>query len=293
MVQFTLDGRDYGLSQRSDPLGITGATTVDQVVQDSLGLVRGTPVTLPGIGTAYLGCAGLQGGSDDGSRRAVPTGPSAVTWTAPGSSYHLTGLPYATEPGGCGLDDPDPSALLALVTVMRYVDGAGWRAFLDEHSDVTDQTIGGVTVPASAPPTTLPEDPPADQRSAEDQIAAVVAGWDHKAADGTYPNLEDGSAKAAEYAEMFATAATQSGADQAADKSGNTTKLSNVHFVTPQRATITMAMGAVLPTGTFTFTQEGEAILQDGRWVVTYRTVTTTLGRACLPPGGYDGCPSR
>ena len=29
----------------------------------------------------------------------------------------------------------------------------------------------------------------------------------------------------------------------------------------------------------------------DGRWVVTYRTVTNTLGRACLPPGGYDGCP--
>jgi hypothetical protein len=89
---------------------------------------------------------------------------------------------------------------------------------------------------------------------------------------------------------MFATAATQSGADQAADRSGNTTSLSSVRFVTPERATITMALGAVLPTGTYTFSQEGEAVLQGGRWVVTYRTVTLTLGRACLPPGGYDGC---
>lgn len=187
---------------------------------------------------------------------------------------------------------PDPS-LVAQMSLLRRVSFAEWSTFLADNGAVrttNPPAPPGVVVPAST--TTVPEDPPADRGSAEDQIAAAVAAWSRPADDGSFPNLEDGTTKAAEYTGLFDTAAKQSGAAQAGDGTGNASRLSRVRFVTPERASITMELTAKLPTGTFTFPQEGEAILQDGHWVVTYRTVTTTLRRACIPPGGYDGCPS-
>lgn len=243
------------------------------------------------FGDTWLSCAGLVSSgsaSPDGSSTSVValTGPATALFAFGGGGAWVSPNTTGTEPGSqpCTAQDP----VLATVDQLRVVGVAEYESFLG-------------TVPASwpeygpatslAPTTTLPEEPPADRASAEEQIRTAVAAWNQTDPDGSFPNLEAGTEKAAEYAELFDTAAKQSGAAQAGDGSGNSNTVTSIRFVTPERAAIVMSLTANLPTGTFTFPQDGEAILQDGRWVVTYRTVINTLRRACTPPGGYDGCP--
>lgn len=242
-------------------------------------------------------------GTASGSGSVVGVEPVRATWGAgyPGATLvPSSDIPFwAQQPPAVEQPCVDPTEPVASLTEqmskLRRVSFAEWAKFLADNGDVrsTDPTAPPAPklVEPSPSTTTVVETPPADRVTAEDQIRAAVADWKRQAADGSFPNLEAGTEKAAEYAEMFDTAARQSGAAQAGDGSGNTNSVTSIRFVDPDRATITMSLTAELPTGTYTFLQEGEAIIEDGRWVVTYRTVTTTLGRACTPPGGYDGCP--
>jgi hypothetical protein len=296
-ITYTIDGREYFLHQSHFQADATQTSMYQEAVDSQRAQLNGTTVDDPTLGTVELLCSVLTRtgvGSADAPLGTVQTaigsarGPTAATWTIGTSTYFLTPNPTGSESTDCGADDPDLEGVLTAARALRYVDDATWEAFVAEHPQE-----GGVVAPATtattAPP---PEEAPADRASAVDQITAAVAAWSAPAADGSFPNLEDGTAKAPEYTELFDTAAKQSGAAQAGDGSGNASRLSRVRFVTPERASITMELTAKLPTGTFTFPQEGEAILQDGHWVVTYRTVITTLRRACIPPGGYDGCPT-
>ncbi len=267
-------------------------------------------VDIPPFGSVAVACsnASISASGDGTSAGTMVTGyrgaPMSM-WMQ--GSYAMNLVPDGNTEDPCtpptGGDLPIVSSTAALRVVEQpawddYIAGLGALVHRIDPSmadSVAQAASGSTMVPSTsiAPSTTVPEQPPTDRASAEEQIAAAVAGFDVQAADGSYPNLEDGATKAAEYQQMFATAARQSGAAAAGDGSGNRTELSRLTFVSPERASITMELTAVLPSGTFTFGQQGEAILQDGRWVVTYRTVITTLGRACTPPGGYDGCPAR
>jgi hypothetical protein len=243
------------------------------------------------FGDTWLSCSGLisaGSASADGSSTTVVTltGPATALFLVGGSGAWVSPNITGNEPASQPCTDQDP--VLGTVDGLRVVGTAEFEQFLGTVPVSTPEYGPATSLSA---PTTLPDDPPADRGSAEEQIRTAVAAWNQTDADGSFPNLEAGTEKSAEYAEMFDTAAKQSGAAQAGDGSGNSNSVSTIRFVTPERAAIVMSLTAKLPTGTFTFPQDGEAILQDGRWVVTYRTVINTLRRACTPPGGYDGCP--
>jgi hypothetical protein len=287
------DGRSWVLRQGlpRQVLDAQGHMPTDDTMAGGPGTVEVAP-----FGTVWLTCAGYASAGD--------TTGSAITWVGPATALFAFGDGAAfVSPNTDGTSGSDAActaddAVVDAVRGLRVVSLAEYEKFLGtvpvSIPEVTQTIIGGNDGGVQAPVTasTLPEDPPADRGSAEEQIAAAVAGFSDQAADGSFPNLEGGTAKATEYGEMFDLARRQSGADQGGDLGGNTSKVSRIRFVSPERASITIEFTAKLPTGTFTFGQEGEAILQDGRWVVTYRTVTTTLRRACVPPGGYDGCPT-
>ena len=61
--------------------------------------------------------------------------------------------------------------------------------------------------------------------------------------------------------------------------------LTNATFTAPDRATITFDAAAHLPSGDYHFAVPGTALLQDGRWVISYDTIATMVGRACTPTG--------
>jgi len=297
------DGAFYSLSS----MNAGGPTTLP--LPDVLAFTY--PTVIEPFGTIYLSCAVYESAASTGvtvgtaiddsevsQATLLPDRP--VTFSGPVTANWLMPTSYMTLRPMSGDDEPctppvgaDPDLVAALgglrIGTRSDLDALLGRPISDEPSDVP-ATVA--PAPSVITPTTAAEEPPEDRGSAVEQIAAAVAGFDDRAADGTYPNLEDGTAKAAEYAEMFDTASRQSGATQAGTDEENTSRLSRVRFVTPERASITIEFTATLPTGTYIFPQEGEAILEDGRWVVTYRTVTTTVGRACVPPGGYDGCPA-
>lgn len=280
----------------TDPQGRSWVLRQDlppELIDDlsGLGPTTGTTMIGPGafevapFGTVRITCSGYWVNGDTSGTVVSARGPATAVFRVGARGAWLSSNQQIDGP--CLVDDP----VLQAVAELRVVDRPAYEEFI---SGLPTEGVGppvGVTVPASLPSTTTgPEEAPADRGSAVAQITAAVAAWSLPSADGSFTNLEDGTAKAAEYAEMFDTAAKQSGAAQAGDSSGNRNRLSSVRFVTPERASITISLTAVLPTGTYTFPQEGEAILEDGRWVITYRTVINTLGRACTPPGGYDGC---
>jgi hypothetical protein len=270
----------------------------------------GTASQVSPFGLTYFQCSpgyvsgtARTDGTATGSGSVVSVEPVRATWGAgyPGATLvSSSDIPFwAQQPPAVEqpcLDPTEPvTSLTEQMSKLRRVSFAEWAKFLADNGEVrsTDPTAPPAPklVEPSASTTTLVETPPADRGTAEEQIRTAVAEWNRTDADGSFPNLEAGTEKSAEYAEMFDTAAKQSGAAQAGDGSGNSNTVTSIRFVTPERAAIVMSLTAKLPTGTFTFPQDGEAILEDGRWVVTYRTVINTLRRACTPPGGYDGCP--
>jgi hypothetical protein len=305
-------GGAYAFTYQHDGTFYSLSTTVTQgqtTIPPPDVLAYTFPATTDTFGTIYLSCAvyatavpsdvtvGTSVDDREVTQATIPddrpvtfSGPTTANWLLP--TQYVTLRPMAGDDEPCTPPTEPDVELLSAVDDLRLGTRSEWEELLGRS--ISD---GPSDVPATAPtvPSAItpgaPEDAPADRGSAEEQIAAAVAGFNDQAADGSYPNLEAGTTKAAEYREMFDLAARQSGATRAGDDSDNTSKLGQVRFVTPERATITIDFTAKLPTGTFTFLQQGEAILEGGNWVVTYRTVITTLGRACTPPGGYDGCP--
>jgi hypothetical protein len=299
---YTSEGVAWKLQAQGSTPGTTDPSSSGDHLADITAALGGRPFEVPALGTVYPQCSGYTMETDGSADTIAVTaargnGPVTAAWRMGGA---LAGL-YQMAPSDIG--EPCPIAqgpgdvLLRALEGLRVVDQKTFDRYVAEQRD--DQSDGTVllttttTSTTSTSTTTTPTevDASADPRSAEEQIAAAVADWQRRDASGSFVYLEDGTEKAAEYAEMFALAARQSGADQDDGSVEDTAEVRRLQFVTPERARFTIEFTSTLPTGQYTFGQEGEAILEDGRWVVTYRTVTNTLGRACLPPGGYDGCP--
>ncbi len=248
------------------------------------------------------------------------SGPLQAVWLVDGRTVSLVGIPAPGEltPAELGdaaalaqtqdctpPTDADPQ-LAAAVAALRIVSADEWRAFLtgdDVQWSTVDPVDPGTTTPTTVPdpglPTTTvlvpsdgPEDPPADRGTAEEQIARAVAGQGDTDADGNYPNREDGTSRADEYRAMQQLAAKQSGAATVEGGTDTSFTLTSVYFTSPERATISFDSLAKLPTGSYTFAINGEAVVQDGRWVITFDTFAAMVARACTPPGGYEGCPA-
>ncbi len=283
------------------------------------------PVSLPHTIVPQTTIPGVDPGPDPTTTTTVLpatgfSGPLQAFWLMDGRSVSLVGVPSRGELTPAELGDAAARAqteecmpptgpvpeLAAAVAALRIVSAEEWRAFLtgdDVEWSTVDPVDPGTTTPPTAPDPGLPtttvlgppdaaEDPPADRGTAEEQIARAVAGQGDTDADGNYPNREDGTARAAEYLAMQQLAAKQSGAATVEGGTDTSFTLTSVHFTSPERATISFDSLAKLPTGTYTFAIYGEAMVQDGRWVITYDTFAGMVARACTPPGGYEGCPT-
>ncbi len=239
-----------------------------------------------------------------------PVEPVRASWGAgyPGASLIPTSTTpwWAQQPPTVEQPCVEPTAPVASLTdqmsKLRRVSFAEWAKFLADNGEVrtTNPTgpptptteVSTTTTTVTSTTTTAVDATPADPGSAEDQIRAAVEQLAGPYDVETFPYLEDGTTRAAEYRQMFATAGRQSGAQAVGGQPATDFSLLTVRLTAPDRATILIGMHTRLPSGEFDFTQDGGALLQDGRWVISYDTIARMVGRACLPPGGYDGCPA-
>jgi hypothetical protein len=277
----------------------------------------GTAAQVSPFGLTYFQCSyslsagpGPSSGASPYDTAPTSTGtinavePVRATWGAgyPGASLiPTTNVPFwASQPAPveepCTLPTAPVASLAEQMSKLRRVSFAEWSAFLADNGEVrTTNPTGPPTVSSEVAPnasTTVVEDAPTDRASAEEQIAIAVAALAGPYDAESFPYLEDGTSRAAEYRRMFDTARRLSGAEPVDGRPATDFSLVSVRFTAPDRATIVMGLHTRLPTGEYDFSQDGQAILQDGRWVISYDTVARMLGRACLPPGGYDGCPT-
>jgi len=109
-------------------------------------------------------------------------------------------------------------------------------------------------------------------------LGADLARLGEPAADGTYPNLENG-VDGATYQAMFDEARTISKAEP-----GGTFALTSARFVSETEAEITFVAAAILASGPINITLSGRAVKIDDRWVVSRDTITSMMGRASLAP---------
>lgn len=238
-----------------------------------------------------------------------PVEPVGASWGVgyPGASLRPTSTTpfWARQPPAAEQPCVEPTAPVASLaeqmSMLRRVSFAEWAKFLADNGEVrtTDPTAPPATAPIEPNPpstssstTTVVDGAPAVPGSAEDQIRAAVGQLAGPYDAETFPYLEDGTSRAAEYRQMFATAGRQSGAQAVDGRPATDFSLLTVRFTADDRAAILIGMHTRLPTGEYDFTQDGGALLQDGRWVISYDTIARMVGRACLPPGGYDGCPA-
>ncbi len=300
---FAVDGRSFYFGAEK-PLTPTSTTTREGVSGAegyiSGGIPPGLPqVEIPDLGTVTFVCPsdlvppGYQPSATVlSSSETVPTDSNGIEWWLQGPPQAVwtmgeyeASLSSSSFDGLCDPGDQPDAELLAMLGRLRLGTHADLQEVLADVADPDALPAEVTTVPTTTTTTTA-QNPPADRRTAEEQITAAVAGLQDRDADGSYPNLEDGVSRADQYASAFALAAAQSGADQVADPRSGPFTLRDLTFTSSERATITFDAGAHLPSGDFTFAISGNAVLQDGRWVLTYDTIADMVGRACLPPGG-------
>jgi hypothetical protein len=299
---FAYEGRTYFFGGAhagvvpDDPGSVSGFTAPTEL---PAGLAQ---VEVDGLGTVTFACPsdllppGYQpsASSPDGT---VPLTEDGVEWWLAGPPQALWSMGgYAaslSERGVEGLCDPadQPDGTLeATLRQMRTGGRAEWELLLSPSEPELDSE----SHPGTTSPTTPPEAPPEDRGSAEDQIRAAVERLTTSAEDETYPYLEDGVARANEYTQMFETAGRQAGARPVDGQPTTDFSLGWVRFDSPERARFSMDMDTRLQGRSYQFSQDGAAIVQDGRWVITYDTIVRMLSRACLPPGGVSSeCPGR
>jgi len=227
----------------------------------------------------------------------VPTGPAVVVGTL-GDNWGLalSEWPPPRTDIPCELGPTVEASLTAAAQSLRLVSEDEWRQFIEEHGDAhnpydnlqsSDATmvappdagwhpswLGPESIAASIPPgVAIP-----GEDEARAAIEAAIAGLSEPAADGTYPNLENG-VDGATYEAMFDEARTISKAEP-----GGTFALTSARFVSETEAEITFVAAAILASGPINITLSGRAVKIDDRWVVSRDTITSMLGRASLAP---------
>ena len=270
--------------------GTDGTIPADAAAQASE-LSGGRAISTTNLGTVYTACAGWWITAGHAGTTSVPTfsGPPVINWMQGSRLARLMPAGGQDFSAACELTAGATADLELEVAQLRVVDAEEFQRYLagDDGQPPVTPLLEETPVEPS-PATTLPDDPPADRGSAEDQIRAAVESLTTVGEDQTFPYLEDGTTRAAEYRDMFDTAARQAGAPPPDGQPPTVFTLASVRFLTPERAQISMDMDTRLQSGTYQFSQGGEAILQDGRWVITYDTIARMLSRACTPPGGVS-----
>jgi hypothetical protein len=220
--------------------------------------------------------------SIDGSARTL-TSPQTAQLVVGDSSIVLWS--ETTLEGACAIDGAGVVALVDQINRLRLVSLEELRQYLgvDEQTPVTS------TPPELQPPTTSPENPPGDAEAARAEIADLIHDYTEPAADGTYPKLEDGVARADEYREILALMRRRAGTDLVPEPQPNIATLTSIQFTSPTEAIVVWDNEVTLPGASGAhFSTQGRALLQDGRWVMSYDTIQYILERACIPPGGHD-----
>ena len=291
-AQLTVQARPAPLDDQSTSTG-TGTTAAEGDVVSELMLPDTWPreAVFGAAGPAVLTCLGAQivSTAEKSSDRVAPPGPqipagpvAMAGFVDDGSVFTLQMLDL--EPGDCRFDPDVVDPVLAAAEGLRVVGEQEWRDFMARHLD------DGGPSPATTPPTApagatawVPSGPTvaiegeADARAA---IAGAFAELDVRAADGSYPNLEDGADGEA-YAAMFAEA------DRTADALGSATfEAVEINFTSDTDAAVAFRVRTSLVDGSVDITLQGRAVKVDVRWVVSQDTIEAMLGRASMGPTG-------
>ena len=248
---YVVDGATWTLYLDGSESGVTVPAPERNPLADAAAALGGTPFLTSSVGTVYPLCSQWEqaGPVDDGTTGT--TGPArAVNARGPviGAWRLAEGLRTGRlQPGVPVLqagDDPceiESAPTQELRTALERLRPATREEFdtyvadlLDPEPEMAELTTTTSTTSTSSTTTTPTEvDGPADPRSPEEQIVEAVGDWQRRDASGSFVYLEDGTEKAAEYAEMFDLAARQSGADQDDGSVEDSAEVSRLEFVTP------------------------------------------------------------
>jgi hypothetical protein len=185
---------------------------------------------------------------------------------------------------GCS-DSLEAPTLAAQIDQLRVVSEAELRQYLS----IDD---GEVASPSTSTPpplqlsttTTVPEGDPAELGDARVQIEAAVRGFNVPSADGTWPYLEDGVARAEEYRERQELAWEQSGLTAMGDRADMVQEVVSISFESPTSAQVDFQITVTLQSGRQTWPHHGRFILEDGVWKMSRESNLQISGLACSAP---------
>jgi hypothetical protein len=240
----------------------------------------------PRFGRVNLVCTGttIVEGRPDGTLE-VHTGPLMASWMVDDQVISLESPVDAAQP--C-----DPTRATALlvhdqVAALRVVDAEEFRRFVGDDQQETGPATSLLEPTASSTATTATqENPPAAPDDAQAQIELAVKGFDTPAADGTWPHLEDGVARADEYLQRQTAAEEQSGMSAVGDPE-KVHEVVSITFESDEAAWVQYDITVTLPGGRVTVPHRHRFILQDGVWKMSYDSYLQLSGLACTSPGGY------
>jgi hypothetical protein len=162
---------------------------------------------------------------------------------------------------------------------LRFVDAATWRAFMEDHADLSrlPEELGGPPSEGSrveVPTPTVPSVPIPDEDRARAAVVAAFEGLDLQAADGTYPNVETGD-DVAFWQPFFEEAAAT---PQITTPGGFT--VDEVAFVSEERAHVRFQAHAEKDGQEIHVRLTGEAVRIGDRWYVSRETMVQLLNGA-------------
>lgn len=229
-----------------------------------------TPVTDPPVTTPTITMESARFGTIQVFCSATDAATGSQLPYPPTASFRIGGHTVLLRGGEpeppCDPGTPAASALLAQIDRLRVVDEAGLRAFLGITTD--DEPLVTSTPPELQPGTTTLASDPVEQGDDRAQIEAAINGFDTQAADGTWPYLEDGVARAAEY-KARQDAGSAAVGRTAEDKAGQVHTIISLTFVSDDEADVHFDIAVTLHGQRSTYQHVARVFRQDGHWVMS------------------------
>jgi hypothetical protein len=222
---------------------------------------------------------------DPSTGTSTPAGASFASFVL-GSNEIVLVLSGGIEDGECVAEGRAATAIAQQVDRLRVVGIEALRQYLgiDDGEVVSPPTSTPPELQPSSTTTTFAEDDPAELADARAQIEAAVRGFNVPAADGTWPYLEDGVARAEEYRERQELAWQQSGLTAMGDQADMVQEVVSITFESPTSAQVDFQITVTLQSGRQTWPHHGRFILEDGVWKMSRESNLQISGLACSAP---------
>jgi hypothetical protein len=222
---------------------------------------------------------------DPSTGTSTPAGASFASFVV-GSNEIVLVLSGGIEDGECVAEGRAATAIAQQVDRLRVVgiEALGQYLGIDDGEVVSPPTSAAHGLLPPSTTTTAPEDDPAKLGNARAQIEAAVRGFNVPAADGTWPYLEDGVARAEEYRERQELAWQQSGLTAMGDQADMVQEVVSITFESPTSAQVDFQITVTLQSGRQTWPHHGRFILEDGVWKMSRESNLQISGLACSAP---------